>query len=166
MWSDKLCGQITYNLRQLGSQGAESFARGVGRLGRKGKGKGPAAASGEGAAAGPSQAGHPIGYSLLQPGTELRVCGPLPQGCSCSPIQSPLIPLSRTTVPPCGHVARSRAVRVIQRADMGSISRWFPSSGTYPGASRCSSWLPRPVLLLSPRCPSPSKRLRHGLPCP
>lgn len=66
------------------------------------------------------------------------------------------------TVPPCGHMARSRAVRVIQIADGGSISRWFPSRGTHPGASRCSSWLRRPVLPPSPCCPSPGKRLRRS----
>jgi len=105
VWSDKLCGQITYNLRQLGSQGAESFARGVGRLGRKGKGKGPAAASGEGAAAGPSQAGHPIGYSLLQPGTELRVWGSTAPGLFLFPHPEPfnsLEPHHSTSLWPCG----------------------------------------------------------------
>ena len=165
MWSDKLCGQITYNLRQLGSQGAESFARGVGRLGR-GRGSALQQPRWRGQQLGHPRLVTPLATHFFSQGQSCGFGGPLPQGCSCSPAQSPLIPLSRATVPPCGHVARSRAVRVIQRADMGSISRWFPSRGTYPGASRCSSWLPRPVLLLSPRCPSPSKRLRHGLPCP
>ena len=99
MWSDKLCGQITYNLRQLGSQGAQSFARGVGRLGRKGKVKGPAAASGEGAAAGPSQAGHPIGYSLLQPGTELRVWGSIAPGLFLFPHPQPFNSLEPRLLP-------------------------------------------------------------------
>lgn len=99
MWSDKLCGQITYNLRQLGSQGAESFTRGVGTLGRKGLGKGPAAASGEGTAAGPSQAGHPAGYSLLQPGTELRVWGSTAPGFFLFPHRQPFNSLEPWLLP-------------------------------------------------------------------
>lgn len=77
MWSDKLCGQTTYSLRQLGSQGVESFARGVGRLGRKGKG--PAAASGEGAAAGRPRLVTPLAAHFSH-GQSYGFAGPPPLG--------------------------------------------------------------------------------------
>lgn len=99
MWSDSCVNYL--QLETAGKPGAESFTRGVGTLGRKGAGKGPAAASGSGsswAIPGWSPAG-----SLLQPGTELRSLGVrCPRVLLVPPLTSLLIPLSRRLLPSRG----------------------------------------------------------------